>query len=327
MITIAHGAGGRLSRRLVEEHFLPRLGNPALDALGDAALVGELALTTDCYVVAPRFFPGGDIGRLAVCGTVNDLAMAGADPIGLTAGFVLEEGLALDELDRVVESMARAADEAGALVVAGDTKVVQRGACDGMFVTTSGVGRLSPGFCPLPDGARAGDAVLVSGTIGDHGMAVLARREGIPIEGDLASDVAPLNGLVRALRDAEIEVHALRDPTRGGLAGALIELGRAAQVRIVLEEPAIPVRPAVRAACELTGIDPLHVANEGKLIAIVKSAQAVAALELLRAEPLGRDAAIIGRVATGDPALEIVTALGGRRSVRLPAGEILPRIC
>ena len=327
MITLAHGAGGRLSRRLVEERFLPRFENPALEALGDSAIVGELAITTDSYVVSPRFFPGGDIGRLAVCGTVNDLAVAGAEPIGLTAGFVLEEGLELEELDRVVESMAAAAEEAGVPVVAGDTKVVQRGACDGLFVNTAGVGRLRPGFTPAPDGARVGDAVLVSGTIGDHGMAVLACREGLPIEGDLASDVAPLNGLVRALESARVDVHAMRDPTRGGLAGALIELARAAGVRVVIDEPAIPLRPSVRSACELTGIDPLHVANEGKLVAFVPADRADDALSAMRADPLGAEAAIIGRVEEGEPGLELVTALGGRRGVHLPLGEILPRIC
>ncbi|MBW2275876.1 MAG: hydrogenase expression/formation protein HypE [Deltaproteobacteria bacterium] len=327
MITLAHGAGGRLTRRLVEEHFLPRLQNPALAALGDSAIVGDLALTTDSYVVTPRFFPGGDIGRLAVCGTVNDLVVAGAEPVGLTAGFVLEEGLALDELDRVVESMAAAAEEAGVSVVAGDTKVVQRGACDGLFVNTAGVGRVAPGFGPAPDGARAGDVVLLNGTIGDHGMAVLACREGLPIEGDLTSDVAPLCGMVRALRDANIDVHAMRDPTRGGLAGALIELAQASNQRVVIEERAIPLRPSVRAACELTGIDPLHVANEGKLIAIVPADQAAAALEILRADTLGASAAIIGRVEEGDPGLEMMTTLGGRRGVQMPLGEILPRIC
>jgi len=327
MITMAHGAGGRASRRLVEEHFLYRLGNPTLAALGDSAVVGDLAITTDTYVVTPRFFPGGDIGRLAVCGTVNDLAVAGAEPIGLTAGFVLEEGLAVEELDRVVESMAAAATEAGVEVVAGDTKVVQRGACDGMFVNTAGVGRLGPRLRPAPDGARVGDAVLVSGSLGDHGMAVLACRAGLPLRGDLASDVAPLIGLTRALRDAGIDVHTMRDPTRGGAAGALIELARAAGVRVVIDEPALPVRPAVRAACELTGIDPLHVANEGKLIAFVPQDQAAAALSVLRANPLGSAAAVIGRVEEGDPGVELNTALGGRRSVRLPLGEVLPRIC
>jgi hydrogenase expression/formation protein HypE len=327
MITLAHGAGGRLTRRLVEEHFLPRFDNPALLALGDCAIVGELALTTDCYVVTPRFFPGGDIGRLAVCGTVNDLAVAGAEPIGLCAGFVLEEGLALEELDRVVDSMAAAAKEAGVPVVAGDTKVVQRGACDGVFINTSGVGRLSPGFRPAPDGARAGDAILASGTLGDHGMAVLACREGLPIEGDLTSDVAPLIGLVRRLRESGVDVHAMRDPTRGGAAGALIELAQASQKRAVIEERAIPVAPSVRAACELTGIDPLYVANEGKLIAFVPAGQAQAALDVLRADPLGLEAAIIGRVEVGDPGLELVTSIGGRRSVQPPTGEVLPRIC
>jgi hydrogenase expression/formation protein HypE len=327
MITLAHGAGGRASRKLVEDHFVSELSNPALDPLGDSAAVDGLAVTTDTYVVTPRFFPGGDIGRLAVCGTVNDLAVAGAEPICLTAGFVLEEGLSLEELDRVVASMADAAGEVGVPVVAGDTKVVQRGACDGLFVNTAGVGRLRAGFGPTPDGARAGDAVLVSGTIGDHGMAVLACREGLSLAGDLASDVAPVIDPVRALGDGGIEVHAMRDPTRGGVAGALIELAQAARVRVVIEERALPVRPSVRAACELTGIDPLHVANEGKLIAFAPGDQAESALAALRSCPVGAEAAIIGRVEEGDPGLEMVTAIGGRRAVRMPLGEVLPRIC
>ncbi len=327
MITSAHGAGGRQSQQLVEEHFLPRLGNPVLAELGDSGLVGDLALTTDCYVVTPRSFPGGDIGRLAVCGTVNDLAMAGAEPIALTAGFVLEEGLSFDELDRIVDSMARAAEEAGVHVVAGDTKVVPRHACDGMFITTAGVGRVDPAFRPTAAGARPGDAVIVSGTLGDHGMTVMACRQGLSLRGSLESDVAPLTGLVRSLRAAGVEIHALRDPTRGGAAQSLIEIAEASQVHIVLDESALPVRPAVRSVCELVGIDPLYVANEGKLVGLLPEDQAAEALAILAQDPYGRDTAVIGSVEEGPSGLEIETRIGARRVLRMPHGELLPRIC
>ena len=326
-ITLAHGAGGRLSHQLVLEHFLPRLSNDVLAELTDAATVGDLALTTDGYVVTPRFFPGGDLGRLAVCGTVNDLAMVGAEPIGLTAGFILEEGLPLDELDRIVDSMAAAAREVGVPVVAGDTKVVARGACDGAFITTSGVGRLAPDFRPTPSKARPGDAILISGTIADHGMAVMTSREGLRLEGDLRSDAAPVLGLVRALRRAGISVHTLRDPTRGGVAQSLLEIAASASLRVVLEQRQLPIRPPVAAACELFGIDPLYVANEGKLLAFVPEAEAERALGVLRAEPLGAEAAVIGRAEAGEARVVVTTPLGARRVVRMPLGELLPRIC
>jgi hydrogenase expression/formation protein HypE len=326
-ITLGHGAGGRLSHQLVHDHFLPRLGNEALAALADAGSVGELALTTDGYVVTPRFFPGGDIGRLAVAGTINDLAMVGAEPVALTAGFIIEEGFALEELDRIVASMAETARVAGVPVVAGDTKVVPRGACDGLFITTAGVGRHQPDFRPVPTGVRPGDSLLVSGTIAEHGMAVMAARPGLRLEGGLASDVAPLHELVRALRASRIDVHALRDPTRGGLAQSALELAGASRVRVVLDEPAIPLRSPVAAACELLGIDPLHVANEGKLLAFVAPDHAEGALAALRAHPLGRSAALIGRVEAGEPGVEVETELGARRTLRMPLGELLPRIC
>ncbi|MBI4705208.1 MAG: hydrogenase expression/formation protein HypE, partial [Deltaproteobacteria bacterium] len=324
-ITLGHGSGGRLSHELLERHFLPRLHNPVLAELGDAAVVGDLALTTDGYVVSPRFFPGGDIGKLAVCGTLNDLAMMGAEPVALTAAFVLEEGLALEELDRIVASMAATAAEERVPVVAGDTKVVPRGACDGVFITTAGVGRLQPGFRPAPAKIAAGDALLASGTIADHGMAVMACREGLRLTGELASDVAALVDLVRALRLAGIEVHAMRDPTRGGVAQSAIELARAASVRVVIEEPRLPIRPPVLAACELLGLDPLYVANEGKLLAFVPEPQGQKALGVLRGHALGRRAAIIGRAEAGEPGVVLATALGAQRSVRMPAGELLPR--
>ncbi len=327
IVLLGHGSGGRLSQELFARHFEPALRNPVLGELLDSAVLGDLALTTDGYVVTPRFFPGGDLGRLAVCGTVNDLAMVGARPLGLSAAFILEEGLALSELDRIVASMAATAREAGVSIVAGDTKVVPRGACDGVFVTTSGVGRLSPDFRPRPDRVRPGDVVLVSGTLGDHGMAVMACRQGIPLAGDLTSDVAPVASLVEALRGASVEVHALRDPTRGGVAQTLLEIAHAAGVRIVLREPALPVRPAVVAACELLGLDPLYVANEGKLVCIVPEAHAERALAALRREPRGAAAAVVGSVVAGGPAVEVETSLGARRSLRMATGELLPRIC
>lgn len=327
MILLGHGSGGRLSHRLVEEHFLPRLGNPVLDQLEDSATLGDLALTTDGYVVSPRFFPGGDLGRLAVCGTVNDLCMAGADPIGLTAGFILEEGFSLSELDRILDSMARAADEAGVRVVAGDTKVVPKGACDGAFITTSGVGRLLDEFRPVPRKCRPGDVVIASGTLADHGMAVLACRGELHFEGDLRSDVAPLSGLVRALREARVDVHTMRDPTRGGAAQSLIEIAESAGVRIRLVEETLPVRPAVRTACELLGLDPLYVANEGKVLLVVPESEAELVLAILKQHPLGRDATQIGEVEEGETGCEVITALGGRRTLRMHTGELLPRIC
>jgi len=327
LIVIGHGAGGRLTHELVERHFLKPLQNPALSAMLDSGCVGDLAMTTDAFVVTPRFFPGGDLGRLAVAGTVNDLVAVGAIPIGLCAAFILEEGLALEELDRLVASMAATAREAGVEVVAGDTKVVPRGACDGAFITTSGVGRLDPGFRPEPARIQTGDAVLVTGTLADHGVAVMACREGLRLGGELRSDVAPLRVLVDALRDADLEVHAMRDPTRGGAAQCLFELAQGAQRRVVLREQAIPVAAPVRAACELLGLDPLYVANEGKLMVVLPEAQAEQAVALLRAQPLGAHAAIIGQVEDGTPGCELITALGGRRSLRMASGELLPRIC
>lgn len=326
-VTLGHGAGGRLSHELVADHFLPKLRNPALAELGDSAVIGDLALTTDSYVVTPRFFPGGDLGRLCVSGTVNDLAMVGAEPIALAAGFVIEEGFELDELDRIVASMADTATEAGVPIAAGDTKVVPRGACDGMFVTTSGVGRLDAAFRPGPALARPGDVVIVSGTIADHGMAVMASREGLKLTGDLRSDVAPLLPLVRALRAAGVEVHVMRDPTRGGVAQSSVEIAQASAVTIVLRERAVPIRAPVAAACELFGIEPLHVANEGKLLAFVPEHQADQALAALRAHRLGARATVIGRVEAGRGSVELETPLGARRVVRMPLGELLPRIC
>ncbi len=327
MITIGHGAGGRLSHQLVKEHFLPHFNSQVLSELQDSAVLGDIALTTDSYVVTPRFFPGGDLGRLAVCGTVNDLAMVGAEPVGLTAGFILEEGLPIEELDRIIKSMASAASEADVQIVAGDTKVVAKGACDGVFITTSGLGRLKKDFRPAPTKVKPGDAVIISGTLGDHGTAVMACREGLPIEGGLISDVAPLTGLVQCLKKAGVNIHALRDPTRGGIAQSIIEIADAAGLRIVLDERSLPIKPSVRVVCELLGIDPLYVANEGKLIAILPQDQVDAAIHTMKAHPLGVNTTVIGTVETGKPGLELKTIIGLRRVVRMPQGELLPRIC
>lgn len=327
MITIGHGAGGRLSKALIEEHFLPKFGNPALNNLQDSGIIGDLAMTTDGYVVTPRFFPGGNLGRLAVAGTVNDLAMVGARPIGITASFFLEEGLCYDELDRIVDAMAVTADEAAVSIISGDTKVVPKGAVDAIFITTAGVGRVSSDFRPEPKQIVPGDVIVISGTLADHGMAVMAARETLHLNGKLESDVAPIACLVDKLREAHIEVHALRDPTRGGVAGSLNEFTSAAGATIVLNEPDLPVRPPTRMACEILGIDPLHVANEGKLLAAIPEHQASKAVDVLRSHPLGRDAAIIGTVEAGKPRLILKTLLGTRRIVRVPEGEILPRIC
>jgi hydrogenase expression/formation protein HypE len=334
-IDLHHGAGGRASAQLVDELFRPAFDNPALDAGDDGARLDlpagqRLVMATDAHVVSPLFFPGGDIGSLAVHGTVNDVAMLGARPLWLAAAFVLEEGLPLADLKRIVDSMAAAARAAGVAIVTGDTKVVERGKGDGVFITTTGVGALPPARCIGGAGARPGDAVLLSGTLGDHGVAVLAQRAGLDFAPPLLSDSAPLHGLVAQLLAAVPEgaVHVLRDPTRGGLAATLNEVARQSGVGFALDEAAIPVQPAVAAACELLGLDPLHIANEGKLVAIVDAAQADAALAALHAHPLGRQAACIGRA--GDDAQRFVrmtTRLGGARMVDWPSGEPLPRIC
>ena len=333
-VLLAHGAGGLLSQELVASVFARRFANPYLDRLDDAAILpspgaGErLAFTTDGYVVRPLFFPGGDIGRLAVCGTVNDLAVMGALPRHISAAFVLEEGLPLADLERIAASMAVAAQEAGVQIVTGDTKVVEHGHADGCFITTAGVGLIPAGVDLFGANARTGDAVLLSGSIGDHGLAVLSQREGLRFAGDLQSDVAPLNGLVQALLTACPRAHTLRDPTRGGLAVTLNEIARQSQVAIAIEESAIPIRPAVRALSEMLGLDPLYVANEGKLVAIVPGADADAALAALRAHPLGREAALIGTVQKGRPGrVTLRSTLGSHRILDMPAGELLPRIC
>jgi hydrogenase expression/formation protein HypE len=332
-VTLSHGSGGKATHNLVEGVFAPAFANPLLDPMDDAATAtlagGRLAFTTDSYVVSPLFFPGGDIGRLAVHGTVNDLAMAGARPLYLTAGFILEEGLAIAELRRVVASMAEAAAAAGVAIVAGDTKVVQRGKADGIFITTAGVGLIEADWPIGQAYAQPGDRVLLSGPIGDHGIAVMLAREALEIESDLESDTAPLHGLVADLLAAcGPGLHCLKDPTRGGVATSLNEIALAAEVAIALDETAIPVRPEVRGACEILGLDPLTIANEGRLLACVAPEVADTALAALRGHPLGREAAIIGEVQR-EPATIVFlrTEIGGRRVLDMLVGDPLPRIC
>ncbi|MGZ8829485.1 MAG: hydrogenase expression/formation protein HypE [Thermoanaerobaculia bacterium] len=332
-VQLAHGGGGRLTQTLLESVFLPALRNPALEVLHDGAILslppGRIAFSTDSYVISPIFFPGGDIGSLAVHGTVNDLAMCGARPLHLSAGFILEEGLPLSDLRRIVASMGRAAAEAGVTVVTGDTKVVDRGKGDGIFLNTAGIGIVPEGVEIAPTRARAGDLVLVNGAIAVHGIAIMSVRQGLQFETEMVSDSASLHELVAAALDvAGSHLHVLRDPTRGGVASALNEIATAAEVSIELEERSIPVNEAVQGACELLGFDPLYVANEGKCLAIVAPSHAKAVLDAWRRHPLGKDAAIIGQVRE-EPRGRLVlhTRIGARRIVDMLSGEQLPRIC
>jgi hydrogenase expression/formation protein HypE len=331
-ITLAHGAGGKATRDLVEALFLEELGNEALTPLGDSAVVppagGRLAVTTDSYVVHPLVFPGGDIGELAVNGTVNDLAVAGARPLWLTAGFVLEEGLPIELLREIVHSMGSAATRAGVPVAAGDTKVVERGKADGLYVTTAGVGVLEHDLELVPARVRPGDRILLSGTLADHGMAVMIARGDLHLEGDVASDTAPVHELAAALLRLGEALRWMRDPTRGGLATALNELATQSALAVRLQESVLPVRAPVFAACEILGIDPLYVANEGKLVAVVASEATDDALAALRAHPLGAEAVEIGVIEAEPEGIVLLdTALGGSRIVDVLVGDPLPRIC
>jgi hydrogenase expression/formation protein HypE len=331
-ILLGHGSGGTLSAQLLERIFYPAFGNPILDRRDDQAVVdvpgSRIAFTTDSYVVTPLFFPGGDIGHLAVNGTVNDLAMSGARPLYLSVGFILEEGLLLEDLRRIVLSMRAAALEAGVQVVTGDTKVVGKGSGDKVFINTSGIGVVSAGLRISADRAQPGDAILLSGTVGDHGMAIVSRRESLGLEGAIASDTAPLHDLVASMVEACPDLHTLRDPTRGGVATTLHEIAGRAKVGIELEEGAVPVREDVRGACEILGFDPLYVANEGKLVAFVPDEAAAEVLAAMRAHPRGREAVRVGSVTAEHPGRVLVrTAIGGRRMLERPYGELLPRIC
>ncbi|MCC6343701.1 MAG: hydrogenase expression/formation protein HypE [Bryobacterales bacterium] len=331
-IVIAHGGGGRLSAELVEQLFLPAFRNEALEDLGDSAVLhpppGRVAFSTDSFVVRPLFFPGGCIGDLAVNGTINDIAMSGAMPLYLSAGFILEEGFPMASLVGIAERMAKAAREAGVQIVAGDTKVVERGHGDGCYINTSGFGVLPEGLRIGPAMAQPGDAVLISGTAGDHGMAIMSVREGLEFGSLIESDCAALHTMARRILDATPHVHVLRDPTRGGVASALNEIAAKSNAGIVIDERNLPVQPAVQAACELLGLDPVYVANEGKLLAIVAPEAADAALAAMKAHPLGGNAAILGEVTSRHPGMVLArTAIGGTRVIPMQIGEQLPRIC
>ncbi len=332
-IVMGHGGGGKLGNELVEHLFLPAFRNPELENLGDAAVLelaaGRVAMSTDSFVVQPLFFPGGNIGELAVNGTVNDLSVTGADPKFLSASFILEEGFSLAQLATIVQSMARAAATAGVKIVTGDTKVVERGHGDGCYINTAGIGLLRPGINVGPHRAQPGDAVFVSGTIGDHGMAIMSVREGLEFESQIRSDCAALNGMIAAVLEAAgNSVHAMRDPTRGGLASTLNEIALSSNVGVVIDETRLPVRPEVQSACELLGLDPVYVANEGKAVFFVAPDAANRVLEVLRSHPLGRDAARIGQVTTEHKRMLVArTAMGANRVIPTQIGEQLPRIC
>ncbi|MBA4370687.1 MAG: hydrogenase expression/formation protein HypE [Coriobacteriaceae bacterium] len=331
-ILLAHGSGGTMMRELIEQVFVAEFADDILSRLDDAASLevppGRLAFSTDTYVVNPVFFPGGDIGRLAVCGTVNDVATAGARPLYLSVGFVLEEGFAMDDLERILVSMRDAAAEAGVRIVTGDTKVVEKGHGDGIFINTAGVGVIREGVDLSGANARHGDKVLLSGTLGDHGIAVVSTREGLQFSTDIRSDAAPLSALVHAVLDASPDTRCFRDPTRGGLASTLNEIAGASGVSITVEETAVPVHEQVRGASEMLGYDVFQVANEGKMVAVVPAEQAEAALAAMRGAPYGEDAAIIGEVAE-EPAgrVYVHTSFGARRIMDMLVGEQLPRIC
>jgi len=330
-ILLAHGSGGRLAHDLVEKSFVKTLANPLLARLDDSAVFdvkGRLAFTTDSYVVSPIFFPGGDIGKLAVCGTVNDLAMSGAKPLYLSLAFIIEEGLLLSELEKVVGSVKKAAGEAGVEIVTGDTKVVPRGSADRLFINTAGVGLIPEGVDIAGDKAKPGDKVILSGAIGDHGIAVMSQREGLSFGTTLESDCAPLGSLVAEMLEVSRNINCLRDPTRGGLASTLNELAGQSKVSIRIEEKTIPVREEVLGACEMLGFDPLYIANEGRLVAIIPPEDADKVLKAMRKNKYAKDAVIIGEVAAR-PAGRVVmkTVLGAHRIVDMLVGDLLPRIC
>lgn len=331
-VVMGHGSGGKMMADLIQHMFAPAFENDLLNQMGDSAVFNingtRLAFTTDSFVVSPLFFPGGDIGELAVNGTVNDLAMSGAHPMFLSSGFILEEGLAMESLGRIVDSVANACREAGVQLITGDTKVVNKGHGDGLYINTTGIGLVPEGVNISPKNAQPGDAVIVSGTMGDHGIAIMSVREGLQFETEIRSDTAPLNGLVESMLNVTKDIHCLRDATRGGLSAVLNELASASNVGFKFEENKVPVHGEVKAACEMLGLDPFYIANEGKLIAIVPESQAEPVLEAMHAHPFGKDAVRIGSVVAEHPGLVVAkTSIGGSRMVDLPAGELLPRIC
>lgn len=330
-ILLAHGSGGRLSHDLIRKTLLKRIANPVLNRLDDSAVVelhGRVAFTTDSYVVSPIFFPGGDIGKLAVCGTVNDLSMSGAVPVYLALALILEEGFPLTDLEAILQSVETASQEAGVSIVTGDTKVVNKGSADGIFITTSGVGLVPERTDISGANCRPGDRILLSGTLGDHGIALLSRREGIRFETSLESDCAPLNRLVQEMVASSAGIHAMRDPTRGGLASTLNEFAESSKVGIRIHEDRIPILPAVKGACELMGYDPLYVANEGKLVAVVAEGDAEGLVQTMRRNRYGRDAGVIGEIVAEHPGKVVMkTSLGTSRIVDMITGELLPRIC
>jgi hydrogenase expression/formation protein HypE len=331
-IVMGHGAGGKMMNDLIRHLFAAEFQNPLLGQLADAATLqvdgSRLAFTTDSFVVSPLFFPGGDIGELAINGTINDLAAVGAKPLFVSVGYILEEGLAMDTLGRISRSMAEASERAGVLIAAGDTKVVNRGHGDGIYITTAGIGRIPDGVTIAPNRAKPGDAVLVSGSMGDHGIAVMSVREGLRFQTEIKSDTAPLAGMVQEMIQAAADIHCLRDATRGGLAAVLNELAEASRVGIEFEETKVPVRLEVMSACEMLGLDPFFIANEGKMVAIVPPELTDRVLDAMHKHRYGREAAIIGRVVGDHPGMVVArTSIGGNRVVDLPAGELLPRIC
>ena len=331
-IVLAHGSGGKLSHQLMEKLVLPQFRNELLAPLHDGAIFSisgqRVAFSTDSYVVNPIFFPGGDIGKLAVHGTVNDLAMCGAHPLYLSVGFILEEGTTMEDFWRIVQSIREAATAAGVMLVTGDTKVVDRGKADKIFINTSGIGFIPDGINIAPTRAQVGDKIIMSGAMAVHGIAIMSVREGLEFESEIASDTAPLNGLVETILATSKDIHVLRDPTRGGITSALTEIAQAAKVGMLLNEDAIPISEEVKGACEILGLDPLYVANEGKLLAIVTPSDADRVLAAIQSHPLGREAAIIGQVTDDHPGFVVMnTRVGGKRVVDMLSGEQLPRIC
>jgi len=331
-IVMGHGSGGRMTRDLIRQVFRPLFSNPALDASNDFAVLpsqdGKLVISTDNHIVSPLFFPGGDIGRLAVCGTVNDIAVSGAKPLYLTAGFIIEEGFLIEDLVRIVSSMKIALEESGVLIVAGDTKVVEKGKADGVFINTTGVGWRSNNLNIGGENAHPGDAVIISGTLADHGIAVLSARGDLALESSIESDVAPLNGLITDLLHSTPEIHVFRDPTRGGLATTLNEIAHQSHVEIVLDEKTIPISLPVKSCCEMLGFDPLYVANEGKLVIILPEKETNGVLDILKNHKYGGQAARIGSISEGKkPRVLLNTLIGGTRILDMLSGEMLPRIC